>query len=409
MSLFRDDFYSTKVTRRDRHSWNAPRRSKRSGLPAIVLSSVMAGILLTLGVVYGLDKPASQAAGPAPAPSAPAASTPPASTPPAEYRGDWNQRVVDAGDRVRPSVVSVLSVTKEGNTVKGIGMGSGVIFRKSGDKICIVTNNHVVESGTSYEIVFSDNVRRKAELIGRDSYTDLAVLEADGTDIKNVAEFGDSDKLKPGETAIAIGNPLGLGFSQTTTVGVISSPLRTIPMYLGKEGEVEWDMDVIQTDAAINQGNSGGALVNLEGKVIGINSMKIADAGVEGLGFAIPINGAKPIIEQLMKEHRIKRPKMGIYSEDLQDYKSGLDVLKLPEDVKTGIIVTDVSGPAKDAGLKTRDVIVELDGKAVNSTKELRKYLFREKKIGDKLSVTFYRAGKKETVTMTLAELEAEK
>ncbi|WJH36196.1 trypsin-like peptidase domain-containing protein [Paenibacillus sp. CC-CFT747] len=393
MSFWKDDFYNTRVSRRAKREWE-PRRRNPNRLVIVSAVSVLAGMLLMLTLVQwfgGGEEPLAADVHPN------AASVP-------VY--DINDRVVAAGDKVRPAVVSIISTMKDGDKVKGIGMGSGVIFQKSGDRVRIVTNNHVVDGGTSVEVVLSDSERKKAEVIGRDMYSDLAVLETDAAGVKAVAEFGNSDELKPGQAAIAIGNPLGLSFSQTTTVGVISSPLRTIPVYLGADGEVEWEMDVIQTDAAINQGNSGGALVSLDGKVIGINSMKISDAGVEGLGFAIPINSAKPVLDALIKDHKIKRPKMGITSEDVQSFKSGLEVLKLPEDVKTGIIVNDVTGPAKDAGLKTHDVIVELDGKPVASTMQLRKYLFTHKKIGDELIVTYYRAGKKASATVKLAELD---
>lgn len=162
---------------------------------------------------------------------------------------------------------------------------------------------------------------------------------------------------------------------------------------------------MIQTDAAINHGNSGGALVNLDGKVVGINTLKVADMGVEGLGFAIPINEAKSIIETLIKEHRIKRPYIGVVTQDLQAFK-GTEELKLPKDVKQGVLVIDVTGPAKSAGLKSSDVIVELDGKPVDSTLSLRKYMYSAKKVGEKLSITYYRSGKKHTVSVTLEELK---
>lgn len=398
MSLFRDDFYSTRTSRRGyrevRRYTGRRSRPPRNRLLLIILVavSVLAGVVITLLAVRWSG-------------SSMAGSRPVAASVLAPY-DDRGDRVVQAVEKAKPAVVSVVSTLKDGDKVKGVGLGSGVIFQKSGDKARIVTNNHVVENGTAFEIVLSDGTHKKATVVGKDVYTDLAVLETDASGIKNVAEFGDSDKLKPGETAIAIGNPLGLSFAQTTTVGVISSPLRTIPVALGQNGDVQWEMEVIQTDAAINQGNSGGALVSLEGKVIGINSMKIADTGVEGLGFAIPSNSAKPILDSLIKDRKVKRPKMGVTTEDLQSFTSGTEVLKLPDSVKTGVIVNDVSGPAKDAGLKTRDVIVELDGKTIDSTMGLRKFLFSNKKIGDKLNVTFYRSGKKTSVTLTLGELD---
>lgn len=319
---------------------------------------------------------------------------------------------VDAVDKVGPAVVSIISSGKDGegaDSLSRLGMGSGVIFQKDGGKVRIATNNHVVEEGTSFEVVLSNGERRKATVVGKDRLTDLAVLEMDGKNIETVADFGDSDKLKPGQTAIAIGNPLGLGLSQTVTAGIISWPKRSIPVLPGQDGEYEWELDMIQTDAAINQGNSGGALIDLNGKVIGINSLKVADTGVEGLGFAIPINEAKPVLDELIKHNKIRRPYIGVSSASLSLFKSGLETLKLPDNVKAGAIVLEVQGPALKAGLKTNDVIVQLDDQPIYTTLGLRKYLYGHKKIGDKLQITYYRAGKKDTVTVSLEELNNDK
>lgn len=396
MGLFQDDFYSTKPSRRTRRG---ERRApvERRFLAAVIAVSLVTGSGFTLLVTRLLHSPASPQAVQAAVAAVTAVDQSDSSADP----------VVEAVSRVQAAVVSVITTDVKADKVQGGGMGSGVIFRKAGGKALVVTNNHVIETGNTYQIVLADGTRRDGTLVGKDEYTDLAVLSMKDDGIDTVAEFGDSDKLKPGETAIAIGNPLGLSFSNhTVTKGIISSPLQTIPVNLGKDGDLQWEMEVIQTDAPINSGNSGGALINLAGQVIGINSMKISDTGVEGLGFAIPVNSARPVLEALIRDHKIKRPKMGIFSEDLQAFTSGLDVLKLPASVKAGVIVTDVTDPAKSAGLETRDVIVELDGKEVDTTMELRKYLFNEKKIGDKLKITFYRAGKKQEVTLTLGELD---
>lgn len=397
MSLFDDDFYSTKPSRGrswTRQDWNRGRLSLARKRHVALLSGVggaLAALLLVWTLNYGEE------AGPEAQAAMAAVSTT------ADSQQMYSDSVVRATDKIKPAVVSVLSSKKEGDQ-PGMGIGSGVIFQKHGDRARIVTNNHVVDGGTQFEVVTFQGERRKATLVGKDQITDLAVLEIDGEGIKTVGEFGDSDTLKAGETAIAVGNPLGLGFSPTVTKGIISSPKRTIPVTLGRDGDYEWEMDVIQTDAAINQGNSGGPLVNLEGKVIGINSLKIADMGVEGLGFAIPINDARPIIDSLIENHKVKRPLMGVSTQDLQSF-AGTDVLKLPADVKAGIIVLEVSGPSKEAGIKTQDVITELDGHKIASTLALRKYLYKEKRIGDKVVVTLYRAGKKMTVDVTLAEV----
>jgi serine protease Do len=328
---------------------------------------------------------------------------------------DPNQVIVEAVNQVRPAVVGVINL-KKGEKWFGpevtseSGMGSGVIFEEAKGKAKVVTNYHVIAEASEVAIFLPSGGRKLAKVLGADETTDLAVLEIDSTDIEGVAPFGDSSTLQPGEAAIAIGNPLGLAFSQTVTVGVISSVDRAIPMDFNNDGQPDWELDVIQTDAAINPGNSGGALVNLDGKVIGINSLKIADTGVEGLGFAIPINDAKPIIEQLVQFGKVKRPFLGITPRDLSTLSDSdrTTVLKLPEQVKNGILLVDVQGPALKAGLERFDVIIQLDDKPISNSAQLRKYLYREKKIGDPLMVHFYRKETLITATVYLTEMVKE-
>ncbi|MEK8128977.1 trypsin-like peptidase domain-containing protein [Paenibacillus filicis] len=427
MSLFDDDFYSTKMSPRE--AWRLPKRGP-FGLGKLPRWAVPAGggalaviVLLALysgGVGAGAAPEAvpamagwSAGAGGSGPGKAGASSFPAAGASSGAGEKQMSDTVVGAAAKVWPAVVSILGSGVAGaEGGKGpasgqgpMGMGSGVMFSRSGDKVRIVTNNHVVEGFSQLDVIMLTGEKRKATLLGRDQITDLAVLEIDGSGIKQLAEFGDSDSLQPGETAIAVGNPLGVGFAPTVTKGIISWPKQTIPVALGREGELDWEMEVIQTDAAINHGNSGGALLNLDGKVVGINTLKVAGSGVEGLGFAIPINQAKSVIELLIKDHKVKRPYIGVVTQNLQAFK-GVDELKLPQDVKQGVLVIEASGPAKSAGLKGSDVIVELDGKAVDSTLSLRKYIYGAKKIGDKLAITYYRAGKKQTVTVTLEELK---
>jgi serine protease Do len=416
MGLFDDDFYSTKESRWN--EWSVKGRKLRGGprgssapiwlLPAVGGAGITLLMLLMLfnmgGGSSGGSQSASQGQAPEPGNNAAASGNREAS----DTQKLSSDSVVRAAEKVGPTVISVIGSAKEGEkagTRGAVGLGSGVLFQKVGGKVRIVTNNHVVEGFAQLDIVTTTGERKKAKLLGRDQMTDLAVLEIDDIGIKSVAEFGDSDALRAGETVIAVGNPLGLGYAPTVTRGIISWPKRTIPVSLGGQGDYDWEMDVIQTDAAINQGNSGGALVNLDGKIIGINTLKVADMGVEGLGFAIPINSVKTIIEALITDQKVKRPYLGVVTQNLQSF-TGTDVLKLPADVKAGIIVLDVTGPAKDAGLKTNDVIVQLDNKTVDSTLELRKYIYSQKKIGDKISITYYRGGKKATLTLTMAELK---
>lgn len=286
------------------------------------------------------------------------------------------------------------------------GTGSGVIYKINGKEAYIVTNYHVIEDAQKLDITLADGTKKEAKLVGGDVWTDLAVIKVDAEGIETVANFGDSDTLKQGEPAIAIGNPLGFDFYGSVTTGVISGTERSVPVDLDGDGSEDWESEVLQTDAAINGGNSGGALVNIHGDLIGINSMKIADESVEGLGFAIPINTVIPIIEQLEQNGKVERPQMGISLMDLTEVPSFYqqETLKLPEDVTTGVVVTDVvaNSAAQQAGMQKYDVIVELDGEKVESVIDLRQHLYTNKKIGDTMNVKVYRAGKIVDVTMNL-------
>ncbi|MDR4316635.1 S1C family serine protease [Niallia circulans] len=323
--------------------------------------------------------------------------------------------ITKAVDKAADSVVGITNLQSSNfwadeTTAQEAGTGSGVIYKKSGGKAFIVTNNHVVQGATELEVTLSDGKKINAKLIGADIWTDLAVVEVAAKEITKVAEFGNSDSLKAGEPVIAIGNPLGLTFSGSVTQGIISGLQRTIPVDINEDGTPDWQSEVIQTDAAINPGNSGGALVNIEGQLIGINSMKIAESAVEGIGLAIPINSAIPIIEDLEQHGEVQRPYMGVELQSVSDIPGYYqqEALKLPNDVTTGVAIKDVSrnSPAQKAGLKELDVIVELDGEEIVDLISLRKHLYTEKKIGDKMEVKYYRNGKLETTELTLSEEE---
>jgi serine protease Do len=295
---------------------------------------------------------------------------------------------------------------KNSNGEEAAGTGSGVIYKNQGNRAFVVTNHHVVEGATKLEISLEDGTKLPAKLLGSDIWTDLAVLEIDGSKVKQVAEFGDSDQLKIGEPAIAIGNPLGPTFSGSVTKGIISGLNRTIPMDINQDGVMDWQAEVLQTDAAINPGNSGGALININGQVIGINSMKISQEAVEGIGLSIPINSAKPIISDLEKYGSVKRPYMGVDLKSVSEIPAYYqqEALKLPANVAYGVALRQVvpGSPADRAGLKELDVIVEMDGKKINDVIELRKHLYQEKKIGDQLNVKYYRNGKLKETSLKL-------
>ena len=329
---------------------------------------------------------------------------------------DVSTAITDAVDKTSDSVVGISNIQKtnfwgvggpngDSNTAEA-GTGSGVVYKKAGGKAFIVTNNHVIEGASELEVTLSDGTKFPAELIGSDPWTDLAVVTVDGDKIKTIAEFGTSGALKPGEPVIAIGNPLGLQFSGSITQGIISGLERSIPVDINEDGQADWNAEVIQTDAAINPGNSGGALVNMSGQVIGINSMKISEDAVEGIGLSIPIDYVIPIITDIEKYGEVKRPFLGVNLasvEEIAQYHQQ-NTLRLPNDVVSGVAITGVQpgSPADQAGIQEFDVIVEMDGEPVKDVVELRKYLYNEKKVHEKLKVTFYRDGKKQTAEVTL-------
>lgn len=326
---------------------------------------------------------------------------------------DTTSDVTKAVDKVQDAVVSVLnyqsSSSLDGTTTseQEASSGSGVIYKKANGKAYIVTNNHVVADANKLEVTFTNGKKSEAKLLGTDEWNDLAVLEIDDKNVTTVAAFGDSDSLKLGEPAIAIGSPLGTEFSGSVTQGIISGLNRAVPVDTNGDGTEDWEADVIQTDAAINPGNSGGALINIEGQVIGINSMKISMENVEGISFAIPSNTVEPIIEQLETKGEVERPSLGVSLRDVDTIPETQqkNILKLPDSVDYGAMVQQVvSGSAADkAGLKQYDVIVELNGQKVTNSMTLRKILYgNDVKIGDKVKVKYYRDGKEKSTDIKL-------
>ncbi|MDC0763663.1 trypsin-like peptidase domain-containing protein [Brevibacillus sp. AG] len=320
---------------------------------------------------------------------------------------------VDAVKKVENAIVGVINIGQRRNSWMQNamdveqGQGSGVIFEKKGGKAYIVTNYHVIDKAQKLEVALPTGEKVSAKVVGADGYTDLAVLEIDGSKVTDVAEFGDSSTLQVGEPAIAIGNPLGMQFSRTVTQGIISSKERSMPMDINEDGQDDWELDVIQTDAAINPGNSGGALVNIEGQVIGINTLKISKAGVEGLGFALPINDVKVIVDQLMEKGTLARSYLGVQPLDLANVPryEWKETLNLPDNVNAGVVVQTEVGkfsPAGEAGLRQFDVIVKLDDKNISNSAQLRKYLTMSKKPGDTMEVTYYRDGIQKTAKVKL-------
>ena len=284
--------------------------------------------------------------------------------------------------------------------------GSGVIYKNADGYAYIVTNYHVIANSQELEVLLADGTRAKAEIVGSDQWTDLAVIRIANTNVSTVAEFANSDDVQVGQTAIAIGSPLGSEFATSVTQGIVSATNRSVATDVDGDGQEDWVVTAIQTDAAINPGNSGGALINSAGQVIGINSMKISKSSVEGMGFAIPSNEVVSIIKQLEENGKITRPALGISMVNLTSVNTRvIQQMNLPADVKSGVVIAEVDskGSAKAAGLQAYDVIVEMDGQKIEGIQNLRKVLYSHK-VGDKLEVTYYRNGQKQTTTISLTE-----
>ncbi|MCM3671189.1 trypsin-like peptidase domain-containing protein [Mesobacillus maritimus] len=329
-----------------------------------------------------------------------------ASIVPTSNAGNTTVSLADIAEDASKAIVGIVNYQNQSNPFSGAqgtvqsGSGSGVIFKVDGNNAFIVTNNHVIEGATEVEISLYNGEKVKAEVVGADALTDLAVLKIDEKYATHTLEFGDSSGLRPGDQVMAIGNPLGLDLSRTVTQGIVSAIDREIAV---ETSAGEWELSVIQTDAAINPGNSGGALINTSGHVIGINSLKISDNGVEGLGFAIPSNDVVPIINELIENGKVERPYLGVSLTDLQEIPS-VYLQSLPENVTDGTMVSYVepNSAAAKAGLKQMDVIVAIDHDVVDNSSDLRKYMYSHLSEGDTATLKVYREGKEIEVDVNL-------
>jgi serine protease Do len=295
--------------------------------------------------------------------------------------------VTQIAKKLEPSVVAITNqIVQESffGQQTGTSSGSGVIFDISTDKVYILTNHHVIDGSNEISVNFFGNQSYNAKLVGSDKDTDLAVITVDITSMNQEVlnkvrpiELGDSDDIHVGETAIAIGNPLG--YNNTVTVGIISALDRTISEDLNA-------LSLIQTDAAINPGNSGGALVDDEGKLIGINTVKISDTAVEGIGFAIPINSAIPVLEEIIEKGYVSKPFIGIYGSDVTKELS--DMYKVP----VGVMIQDTipNSPAQKFGLEKFDIITSINDEEVATMSDLNR-IIRDYGIGDKIKITIQR------------------
>ena len=325
---------------------------------------------------------------------------------------NYSDTAVYAANKILPSIVGIkleytvnntmLQMFGQSGTSTATATGSGIIISEDG---YILTNNHVVSSSTSnnndsfYQVseaskltvtLFNDSTEYEAKIVGKDEQTDLAVIKIDKTGLSK-AEFADSDSIKVGDFAMAVGNPIGM--ESSVTCGIVSAVNREVTDSDGKT------YTLIQTDAAINSGNSGGALVNSEGKVIGINTLKLSGTGIEGMGFAIPINSTTDVTSQLIQYSKVKRPYIGITGIDLDEQTAKTYNLVVGVYVKS---VEDFSS-AEKAGVKPGDVIIEADGTKINNMDDLNK-IKNSHKIGDEMKVKVNREGQEKELTIKLGE-----
>ena len=283
-------------------------------------------------------------------------------------------------EQVRPAVVTIL--TSSGTSA--IGSGSGVIYNVQGNISYIITNHHVISDGNKFEVAYLSGEVVEAELLGSDQFADLALLKVtDGPDVTPLP-LGDSSVLTVGETALAIGSPAGENFAGSVTQGIISGVDRTLAVDTDNDGLEDWDMILIQTDAAINPGNSGGALVNMRGQLIGINTTKIAGTAFEGMGFAIPVNEVISIINQIQETGEVYRPQLGIRFLSLSDlteaernYLNWSMRGELPADTE-GLLITEViaNSVSDQAGLRSGDIILSIDNQEIDNFRQFRRVLY---------------------------------
>lgn len=306
----------------------------------------------------------------------------------------------------------VVSTYKNGNLVS---TGTGFVYKQDGTTSYIMTNNHVIAGGDSAKVIFSDGSIADTNILGGETYSDIAVLTVSSANIKLVATLGDSSKLELGDTLFAVGAPLGDAYSGTVTRGIVSGKDRLVAVSFSGSTS-DYYMKVLQTDAALNPGNSGGPLCNVNGEVVGVNSLKLTEekagnssAGsysVEGMGFAIPIEDALYYAGMIESDKKVQRPYIGISMLDITDnyylWQSGINI---PKEVSKGVAILEVveDSPASNSGLQKGDIITKLDDEEISSVAELR-YLLYKHSPGDTVNVTYIRNNKTNTVSVKLEQ-----
>lgn len=307
--------------------------------------------------------------------------------------------IKEAVDKIYNSVVVVESYHNGRQT----GSGSGFVYKKDEKQGFIITNHHVIEGATSVKIVNMDGQGIDAKVLGSDEYADIAVLSIDVSGVISVAQIGDSSELELGDTLFTVGTPVGDAYRGTVTKGILSGKDRTVSVQLST-GNGSYVMSVLQTDAAINPGNSGGPLVNINGEVIGVNSLKLVQDEIEGMGFAIPIELVMASVEKLERGEKIDRPIVGVSLLDVNNtYALYMNRITLHKDVTYGAVIVkvDSGSVAEKGGLQSGDVIIKINEEKIEDVAHFRYNLYKHN-IGEEIKVTYNRNGKEAETTLTL-------
>ncbi len=310
--------------------------------------------------------------------------------------------IADAVEKVYDAVVVIEAYNND--TLKSTG--TGFVYKKTGGKGYIMTNNHVVDGANNVKIIYSNGTTTTADILGKETYSDIAVLTVKDDTVLSVVSLGDSTKMRLGDTVFTIGSPLGSEYSGTVTRGILSNKDRLVAVSLTSGSTSDWIMKVLQTDAAINPGNSGGPLLNINGEVIGINSLKLVENEIEGMGFAIPIEDAIYYAEILEKGEKISRPYIGIGMLDISNpYSLRYYGINIDSSVTSGVVITEVekNSPAYKAGLQKGDVIYQINDEDVNSIAEFRYVLYKSRP-GDTITLKYYRGADKKSVNVKLVK-----
>lgn len=357
---------------------------------AIYISSIIvalfAGIIGTVAVIYYIPKE---------------------STTTDLVYNDKKNVTIEESDTIQSAISKVYDAvyvieSYRGNTL--VGTGTGFAYKKDDNSGYIVTNQHVVENSTSVRVINSDGEEIEAKVLGTDVYADIAVLAIDATAVKQVAILGDSTESQLGDTVFTVGSPMGSDYRGTVTKGILSGKDRTVTVTLSTGDE--FMMELLQTDAAINPGNSGGPLVNMNGEVIGMNSLKLVKDEIEGMGFAIPIEIVESELDALEKGEEIQRPVVGIETVDVSNtYTLLRNRIRLEREFDQGIVIVNVEQdtPAESAGLKSGDVIVAVDGTEIKDAAHF-KYLIYKAGMGNTVTVEYYRGNDIHEATIKLTK-----